>query len=153
MLIAKKYCVFVYVLWSLEPQVTATLTLFTPPEPTALGVKPLLWVCGLQKNTGPRNSLAVCSHTVGRTREGVMTRLVFVGLGSAGPKYPNSGLLSVRGGDCDGRAQRGASHLSSLPRAAALRSSYPDSSVRGVLSHGQQCVPPQSRLTLGPHGL
>ena len=74
------------------------INVFTPPEPTALGVKPLLWVCGLQKNTGPRNSLAVCSHIVGRTREGMMTGLVFVGLGSAGPKYPNSGLRSVRGG-------------------------------------------------------
>ena len=68
--------------------------LFTPPEPTALGAK-LLFECAVSKRTQvPETEPGCVQPHCGKDKR--RAGLMFVGLGSAGPKYPNSGLLSVR---------------------------------------------------------
>ena len=146
MLIPQKYCVFVYVLWSLEPQVIAIRNALHPSRTNGLGGKTaLLSMRSLKEHRSQKRSLTVCSHIVVRTREGTMTGLMFVGLGSAGPKYPNSGLLSIRWGGWTNLPARGswwqgyrgerAVSLKSAQNSGTQEQLHLDSRVKGVLSH------------------
>lgn len=146
MLIPQKYCVFVYVLWSLEAQVIAIRNALHPSRTNGHGGKTALFsVRSLKEHRSQKRGLTTCSPTVVRTREGTRTGLMFVGLGSAGPKYPNSGLLSIRWGGWTNlpargswwqgyRGERGVS-LKSAQNSGTQEQLHSDSRVKGVLSH------------------